>query len=127
MDFRQASFLVVDDSPTMRHLVMGMLETFGAAHIDYAEDGEAALAKIKQADYTLIISDWNMQPVDGLALLRAVIPLQKPRFNRFIFMTSESSYGHRASAKIDGADDFIVKPFKIATLNEKINRILARI
>lgn len=127
ISLRQASILVVDDSPTMRHLVTGMLQSLGAVHIDYADNGEAALSKIEGANYTLIISDWNMEPMNGLALLRAIVPLRKPRLNRFIFMTSETSYGHRASAKVEGADDFLVKPFKIGTLKEKIDKVLARI
>ncbi len=110
----------------MRSIVTGMLQSLGAVHIDVAESGEAALSKIKAANFTLIISDWNMEPMNGLSLLRAVLPRQKPRLNRFIFMTSESSYGHRASAKIDGADEFLVKPFKIATLKDKVERVLKR-
>lgn len=126
ISLRQASILVVDDSATMRHVVSGMLQSLGAVHIDFAASGEAALSKIAAANCTLIISDWNMEPTDGLSLLRAVVPRQKPRFNRFIFMTSERSYGHRASARIDGADEFLVKPFQISTLKEKVDRVLAR-
>ena len=50
ISLRQASILVVDDSPTMRLLVTGMLQSLGAVHIDYADNGEAALSKIKGAN-----------------------------------------------------------------------------
>ena len=123
---RQASILVVDDSSTMRSIVSGMLQHLGAVHIDTAASGEAALAKIMAVNFTLIISDWNMEPMNGLSLLRAVRPLQRPKLNRFIFMTTEHSYGHRASAKIDGADEFVVKPFNVSTLKEKIETVFNR-
>ena len=124
---RQASVLVVDDSPTMRHIVSGMLQRLGVVHVDEADSGETALTKIQAGDFTLIISDWNMAPMNGLALLQAVRLRQSPRSNRFIFMTSERSWGHRTTARIDGADDFLVKPFQIATLKEKIDNLFARV
>ena len=126
ISLKQATVLVVDDSPTMRHLVIGMLKNLGAVYIDEADSGKAALSKIIASNFTLIISDWNMAPMDGQSLLRAVVPLQRPRSNRFIFMTSDGSYGHRVSAKIDGADEFLVKPFQISTLKEKMERVLSR-
>ena len=119
LTLRAASVLVVDDSATMRGIVSGMLRNLGAIHVDQASSGEEAITKIRTCDFTLIISDWNMAPMDGLSLLRAVIPRQKPRANRFIFMTSEGSWGRRTSARIDGADEFIAKPFQIGTLKEK--------
>ena len=122
---RQAALLVVDDSLAMRNIVTEMLRRMGAVHIDQAASGEEALAKLQMSNYTLIISDWNMAPMDGAQLLRAVKQLQKPRFNRFIFMTSETSYGHRATARVEGADDFIVKPFQIETLKTKVEKVLA--
>ena len=125
ISIRQSALLVVDDSAAMRTIVTEMLRRLGAIHIDHAASGEEALRKIQMSSYTLIVSDWNMAPMDGVELLRAVKRLQKPRFNRFIFMTSERSYGHRATARVDGADDFIVKPFQIETLKAKVEKVLA--
>ena len=126
ISLRQATILVVDDSPTVQKVVTDMLHQMGVISVDRAANGEEAIAKIKASDYTLVISDWNMGPMDGLALLRAVVPRQTPRFNRFIFMTSERSWGHQTSARSEGADDFIAKPFKIETLKAKIEKVLAR-
>jgi len=126
ISLRQASVLVVDDSLTMQRIVTDMLREIGVISVDQAANGEEAIAKIKASDYTLVISDWNMTPMDGLSLLRAVVPRQKPRFNRFIFMTSEKSWGHQTSARSEGADDFISKPFNVETLKAKIEKVLAR-
>lgn len=126
VELRQASVLVVDDSPTMRKIATEMLRVLGAAHVDEADCGESALRKIEMTDYNLIVSDWNMAPMDGLSLLRAVKYRQKPRANRFIFMTSDGCYGRRTSARLDGADEFIIKPFQLSTLREKVEKVLRR-
>lgn len=120
------SILVVDDSATVRTLVRTILNQIGYALVDEASNGQAALAAIQSQGYTLIISDWNMAPMDGLALLAQVRRLQKPRLNRFIFMTTDRSWGAQATARLDGADAFIVKPFKADVLRTKISEVLRR-
>jgi two-component system chemotaxis response regulator CheY len=118
--------LVVDDSATMRSILTTMLTQLGYGNVDEAADGKAALALIVARRYTLIISDWNMEPMTGIELLREVRRLQKPGLNRFIFATSERSWGHQASARVDGAEGFIVKPFKLHDLKAKIEQVLGR-
>ncbi|WP_158807327.1 response regulator [Beijerinckia sp. L45] len=120
------NILVVDDSATMRTILTTMLTQLGFTNIDEAADGKSALAMILGRSYTLIISDWNMEPMTGIELLQQVKRLQKPGFNRFIFATSERSWGHQATARVDGAEGFIVKPFKLHDLKAKIEQVLGR-
>jgi two-component system chemotaxis response regulator CheY len=120
-----ASVLVVDDSATMRSILRDMVTRLGFRNVDDAPDGQAALAKIQARGYSLIISDWHMEPMNGLDLLRAVQRIRTPGSNRFIFSTTERSWGSQTTARLDGADAFIVKPFTLEALKAKIEAVLA--
>lgn len=119
-----SSILVVDDSGTMRTIVKDMLARLGFRNVDEAEDGQAALGKVRARNYALIISDWHMEPMSGIDLLREVRRLRAPGTNRFIFATSERSWGSQTTARIDGADAFISKPFTIEALEAKIALVM---
>ena len=123
--FSAASILVVDDSATMRAILRDMLARLGFRTVEEAESGEAALVRLRSRSFTLVISDWNMEAMSGLDLLREFRRLRTGS-SRFIFATSERSWGHQTSAKVDGADAFISKPFGIETLRAKIETVLAR-
>ena len=53
-------FLVVDDSPTMRRIVINALKTFGYGEILEAEDGQEGLSKLQAEKVDFVITDWNM-------------------------------------------------------------------
>ena len=55
--------LVVDDYKTMIRIVRGLLEQLGFKNVDEAMDGPSALEKIRNQEYGLILSDWNMVPM----------------------------------------------------------------
>lgn len=122
--FSDASVLVIDDSATMRTIVRDMLARLGFRSIEEADSGEAALAKLQARTFTLVISDWNMGGMSGLDLLREFRRLRRPGSSRFIFATAERSYGHQTSAKLDGADAFLTKPFTLEVLKAKIETAL---
>ena len=121
-----ASVLVVDDSSTMRTILRGMLARLGFRSIEEAESGEAALAMLRSRSFSLVISDWNMGAMSGHDLLREFRRLRTPGACRFLFATRERSWGHQTSAKADGADGFITKPFSIETLKAKVELVLGR-
>jgi two-component system chemotaxis response regulator CheY len=64
--------LVVDDYQTMVRIIRSLLKQIGFENVDDASNGEAALEKINQKTYGLIISDWNMEPMTGFQLLEKV-------------------------------------------------------
>ena len=64
---KSMNILVVDDYKTMIRIVRGLLEQLGFSNIDDAMDGPTALEKIRQKDYGLILSDWNMAPMTVLS------------------------------------------------------------
>lgn len=116
--------LVVDDQGTMRRILRTLLGQVGFTRVEEAPDGAAALAKLRAERYGLVISDWNMVPMSGLELLRAIRDDAELRRMPFIMVTAESKTDNVMAAKQAGADNYIVKPFNAATLKAKIEAVL---
>ena len=113
--------LVVEDSqPTVR-ILRTLLSRIGFKHVDDAPDGLAALVKMSERKYDLVIADWNMEPMNGYELLKQV--RSDPRFakTRIILMTAESNAEHVVAAKKAGANNYIGKPFTAEALKAKID------
>jgi two-component system chemotaxis response regulator CheY len=115
--------LVVDDYSTMVRIISNLLRQLGFEHIDDANDGVAALAKMRARKYGLVISDWNMEPMTGYDLLKQM--RADPELGRtpFIMVTAESKTENVIAAKKAGVSNYIVKPFNAQTLKTKINAI----
>ena len=114
------SILIVDDSGAMRSVVRKLLTQLGFSNLDEASDGEAALAKISDKYFGLVISDWNMEPMSGKALLEQVRANKKHANLPFIMMTADPSIEKIVQAKHAGVTCFINKPFRAAELQAKI-------
>lgn len=117
--------LVVDDSDDSRETAVEFLTALGFEQITAVADGREAILKLEEdPTITLILSDWDMPMVDGLTLLKRV--RASPRWSHlpFIIMSSPRSIEHEkiSAAVEDLVDDYIVKPFRIETLNEKLEK-----
>ena len=119
---KEMNVLVVDDYQTMVRIIRNLLKQIGFNNVDEAMDGQAALEKIGSKDYGLIISDWNMEPMTGLELLKEV----RGKGNKvpFIMVTAESKTENVLAARQAGVDNYIVKPFNADTLKSKIAGVL---
>jgi two-component system chemotaxis response regulator CheY len=117
--------LVVDDYSTMVRIIRNLLRQLGFVDVDDASDGSAALEKMHNKRYGLVISDWNMEPMTGFDLLRQVRadPGLKPI--PFIMVTAESKTENVIAAKKAGVNNYIVKPFNAQTLKAKIEAVFA--
>ena len=115
--------LVVDDYNTMIRIIRNLLKQIGFADIDDAADGSAALARMREKKYGLVISDWNMEPMTGYELLKEV--RLDPGLSRtpFIMVTAESKTENVIAAKKAGVNNYIVKPFNAQTLQSKIEAV----
>jgi two-component system chemotaxis response regulator CheY len=123
---RSGKILVVDDSGAVRSIVRKLLAQLGYEFIDEAANGAEALAKIKQSEYCLVISDWNMAPMNGQALLERVRANKKYVDLPFIMMTAEAGADKIKQANYAGVSSFIHKPFNAEALATKITQINAR-
>jgi two-component system chemotaxis response regulator CheY len=116
--------LVVDDQQTMRMLVRSGLQQLGFRELQDAIDGESALQVAAQAPPDLVISDFNMPKLDGLGLLRAMRAYPPTSKTAFIMLTGQGDKEVVQKAIQFGVNNFLVKPFNIATLRGKIEAVL---
>ncbi len=118
------SILIVDDYKTMLRIIRNLLKQLGFDNVEEAQDGSAALQKLRDKGFGLIISDWNMEPMSGLQLLKEVRADVKLKDTPFIMITAESKSENVIAAKEAGVNNYIVKPFNAATLKGKLTAVL---
>ena len=116
--------LIVDDYKTMLRIVRNLLKQLGFDNVDEATDGGGALAKLREKPYGLVISDWNMEPMTGLELLKEVRADEKIKGTPFIMVTAESKTDNVIAAKKAGVNNYIVKPFNADTLKKKMSAVI---
>jgi len=115
--------LIVDDYKTMLRIIRNLLKQIGFDNVDEATDGSTALGRLREKNYGLIISDWNMEPMTGLQLLKEVRSDSKLKHIPFIMVTSESKTENVIAAKEAGVSNYIVKPFNAETLKQKLQSV----
>ncbi len=116
--------LIVDDYATMLRIVRNLLKQVGFSNVDEASDGGQALQMMRLKKYGLVISDWNMEPMTGIDLLRAVRSDDELKPTPFIMVTAESKTENVVEAKKAGVSNYIVKPFSSETLKGKIASVI---
>jgi two-component system chemotaxis response regulator CheY len=119
------SILVVDDSPTMRRIIVNTLKRLGYSSMTEATDGKNALKQIKQQSFDLIITDWNMPAIDGLTLAATLKQSDDYKNIPILMATSRSAREDIVSAIKAGVNGYIVKPFSAKILKSKIEQILS--
>ena len=119
----QSQILLVDDSSTVRKVVRELLEKLGYKNIDEASDGEAALSRIGEKTYALVIADWNMEPMNGQVLLERIREDETHKNLRFVMMTAEVAIEKIIQANHARVSGFINKPFTAQALRIKIAQI----
>jgi len=124
---KDINILIVDDYKTMLRIIGKLLKQLGFSNVDEASDGSQALEKLRQKPYDLVISDWNMEPMTGLDLLKEVRGDTKMAEMPFIMITAESKTENVITAKKAGVSNYIVKPFNAETLKTKLSAVLGPI
>jgi two-component system chemotaxis response regulator CheY len=123
MALEDTRFLVVDDFSTMRRIVRNLLKELGFIHVQEAEDGVQALAKLRADTFDFVVSDWNMPNMTGIELLRAIRADAKLKHLPVLMVTAEAKRENIIEAAQAGASGYVVKPFTAATLDEKLKKI----
>ena len=116
--------LVVDDHRTMQAIVAHQLRDLGFLSVDTAGDAVTALIMLAQRRYRLILSDWNMEPMSGIALLKNLRRDSSYASTPFILITAESRPENVLEARRLGVDGYLVKPFDRAGLKAKLAAVL---
>lgn len=120
----QYRILVIDDSANMRHMIKSALKDLGFTRLTDAENGAAGLNYLKTMPFDLVFLDWNMPVLSGLEVLRILRADEELKGLPVIMLTAEAQKDQILEAIGCGASDYIVKPFTVGTLKEKIERIM---
>lgn len=115
--------LVVDDFQTMRRIIRNYLRQLGFNNVEEAEDGDVALAKLQEASFDFVITDWNMPKMTGIDLLKEIRSQNDFRNIPVLIITAEAEKENVVQAAQAGVNDYIVKPFTPEVLQAKIERI----
>lgn len=126
--FASASILVVDDMPPMLSLTKTILATFGFRNIYTARNGEDAFEKFRRHDPDLVITDWVMEPMDGLELIKKIRtdPMSSNPYVPIILMTGYSALPRVETARDKGTTEFVVKPFTAKDLYNRIVQVIEK-
>ena len=115
--------LIVDDQHSMRLLIRNSLQQLGFKDLDEAGDGEDGLRKLITQPAHLVIADFNMPKLDGLELLRAVRLHPPTSKTAYIMLTGSADKDLVQRAVKFGVNNYVVKPFTVATLKGKIEAV----
>jgi two-component system chemotaxis response regulator CheY len=123
VDFNM-NILIVDDYKTMLRILRNLLKQLKFENVQEASDGVMALQLLRAGNFNLVISDWNMEPMTGIELLREMRADPKLKHIPFIMITAESKAENVTAARQAGVSSFIVKPFNAATLKGRLASVL---
>ncbi len=119
--------LAVDDSPTMRRIIVNTLKRAGYDDVTEAADGKDALAKMQIDKFNFVITDWNMPNMDGLTFVNKLRGDPDTKTLPILMVTTRSVKDDIVSALKAGVNNYVVKPFTPDTIKEKINDVLSNI
>jgi two-component system chemotaxis response regulator CheY len=115
--------LVVDDFPAMRALVRNLLRELGFSAIEEAADGQTALEKLRAGGFGLLITDWKMPGMDGIALLSALREETATAGLPAIMLSSETRRDRVREAEEAGASAYLVKPCTAGALGRVLGEL----
>ena len=117
--------LVVDDAKTMTDIVFRILQDAKYADVDCLHDGVSALATLRQKEYDLVITDWQMEPISGVELTKLIKMDAWLSKVRIILITG--LHGKQDEAWLSGADGYVTKPFEARDLVQKVQDVLSTV
>lgn len=117
------TILTVDDSASIRQMVMFTLKTYGYTVVE-AIDGQDGLQKAKTQLFDLVLTDQNMPKMDGLTLIKSLRALPSYKTVPILMLTTEASDSMKSQGRAAGATGWLVKPFDPTRLIEVVKKVL---
>lgn len=127
MNYSALNFLVVDNVSAMCQVTANKLRALGAHGVQTASNGAEALQVLKTSRVDVVLSDWPMPVMDGLALLQAMRASETMARIPLVLVTAQIDREKITQAISLGVSDFLVKPYTTARLEEKIINALGRV
>jgi two-component system, chemotaxis family, chemotaxis protein CheY len=115
--------LVVDDSRTMTAIISKLVRDVGFSNVDQVNDGPSALDRLREKKYHLILSDWDMRPMNGTELIAQIRQDPTHASTPVIMITAKCDAD---VSWLAGADGYLMKPFNVHGLREKIEEVLSQ-
>lgn len=117
--------LVVDDSATMRRIVVNSLRNIGFGDIVEAGDGQEALTRVGEGGIQLVVTDWNMPVMGGLELVQALRADPATQGLPILMVTTRGAQEDIVQAVQAGVSNYLLKPFTPQALKEKIDLVIS--
>ena len=119
-------FLIVDDSSTMRRIIINTLNKLGHQDVPEAGNGKEGLERLTAGPVDMIITDWNMPEMSGIEFIRAVRASSNVKDVPVLMVTTNAAKDDIVEALKAGVNSYVVKPFTPDTMKEKIEAVLPR-
>jgi len=116
--------MIVDDYKTMLRILRNLLKQLNFLKVEEATDGAMALEMLRKNTFGMVISDWSMEPMTGIQLLREVRSDDRLKHLPFIMITESGKSENVFAAKEAGVSNYIVKPFNAEILKTKMLSVL---
>ncbi len=117
-------FLVVDDSSTMRRIIINTLNTLGYKEFHEASNGREGVERLATTPVDMVITDWNMPEMSGVEFIKAVRANDATRQLPVLMVTTNAAQDDIVEALKAGVNNYVVKPFTPDTIREKIQAAL---
>ena len=118
--------LVVDDSSTMRRIIINTLGKLGYSDIVEAANGREGVDRLAANPVDLVITDWNMPEMSGIDFIRNIRSADVTRSLPVLMVTTNAAKDDIVEALKAGVNNYVVKPFTPETIREKIEAVLGR-
>lgn len=127
-NLKNLKVLIVEDNPNMRFLILQIMRALGIREVKEAEDGADALEALKLETFDLVITDWEMAPINGIELARLVRTASDSRnpFVPIIMLTAHTELSNVVEARDSGIDEFLAKPISAKSLYAKIVSVIEK-
>jgi two-component system, chemotaxis family, chemotaxis protein CheY len=116
----ERTILVIDDTPTMRMIVTGMLHDLGFTNVIEAENADMAFELVKKGGVAIALVDWNLPGRSGIEFLRQIRDMAETRDLPMVMMTSNNDPKQIEEARRAGVSSYLVKPFGMADLLSRL-------
>lgn len=119
--------LVIEDNPNLRKVLVTIVRKIGFAEVSEADDGYPAWDLIQKGGIQLILADWSMPGLSGLDLLKLMRKASPPTCDiPFLMITALDTKEAITEAAQTGVDGYVIKPFSISTIAEKIKEAVEK-
>ncbi len=124
--FDKLNMLVVEDTQPMQKLLVSVLEALGIKNVQTTTNGQDAFRMFCQNHHDIVLSDWSMEPIDGIELTRMIRKnkLSPNKLVPVILITGYSAWPRVEEARDAGVTEFLVKPFTAHDLARRITHVI---